>query len=243
MDSQLNVLLVGDSIAKGVTYDGERSRHVLLPENVASLVSKGCSVCVENIAKFGSTIDRATRAFLGRITRADAPKPTHVAIEIGGNDCDYDWKAIARDPYGEHLPNTPPDEFAKKLEELISDVRENELDPVLLNLPPIDSKRYFDYFTGGDREMGESIMKFLGDVEHIYRWQKSYSDRIEAVGSELEVPVIDIRGAFMCQPDYRAFIAQDGLHPNEAGQQIMAQRVLDYINRPRPQDAAFIKRA
>ena len=34
------------------------------------------------------------------------PVPDVAFLECGGNDCDYDWKAISADPDGEHLPQT-----------------------------------------------------------------------------------------------------------------------------------------
>ena len=35
------------------------------------------------------------------------------------------------------------------------------------------------------------------------------------------VPVIDIRSAFLAQPDFRSYLCADGIHPNEAGQKLI----------------------
>ena len=32
-------------------------------------------------------------------------------IGFGGNDIDYNWRAISEHPEEEHLPNTPPEQF------------------------------------------------------------------------------------------------------------------------------------
>ena len=35
------------------------------------------------------------------------------------------------------------------------------------------------------------------------------------------MPVIDIRSAFLAQPDFRSYLCADGIHPNEAGQKLI----------------------
>lgn len=41
------------------------------------------------------------------------------------------------------------------------------------------------------------------------------------VASAAGVPVIDIRSAFLAQPDFRSYLCADGIHPNEAGQKLI----------------------
>lgn len=224
------ILLVGDSIARGVTYDETRSRHVISKETVAGMVERGCTFAIENIAKFGATIDTAARALYRRLSGAGEP-PRAVVIEVGGNDSDFDWDAIAKDPGAEHQPKTRLEDFCATLSEMIASVREKHIRPVLCNLPPIDADRYFAYFTGGDPEKSARILQWLGTVWRIYWWHERYNAAVEHVGEITDTPVINLRRALLEKEDYRIYIAKDGMHPNEEGQRLLAQEAMEYVGR------------
>ena len=100
------LMIFGDSIIKGVTYSGQ-SYHLCQDHDFDTIAAQG--VTVENYARMGATID----AGLKQIDRRLAPcaEDTTVLFCFGGNDCDYDWKAISADPDGEHLPHTPSERF------------------------------------------------------------------------------------------------------------------------------------
>ncbi|MEL7608763.1 MAG: SGNH/GDSL hydrolase family protein [Bacillota bacterium] len=231
MDPFRRVLLVGDSIAKGVTYDASRGRYVLPTENISRLVEKATAFVIENIARFGATVDTAAKDLTRWLKRGGSPRPDVVAIEVGGNDCNFDWEAVARDPKAEHLPKTGIEEFERTLGGMIEEVRAADILPVLCNLPPIDAERYFRYFTGGDPDKGERILEWLGTVGRIYWWHERYSAAVEQVAEAMETPLINVRGALLCEPDYRVFVAADGLHLNEEGQRRVALAVEKYVQR------------
>jgi len=224
------ILLVGDSIARGVTYDENRSRHVILKDSVAGLVERGCTFAIENIAKFGATIDTAAKALYRRLAKIEEP-PRAVVIEVGGNDSDFDWEAIAKDPQANHQPKTKLEDFCATLTEMISSVREKHIRPILCNLPPIDAERYFAYFTGGDAEKGNRILQWLGSIGKIYWWHERYNAAVEYVGEITNTPVINLRRALLQKEDYRLYIAKDGMHPNEEGQRLLAREAIAYVGR------------
>ena len=87
------LMIFGDSIIKGVTYSGQ-SYHLCQDHDFDTIAAQG--VAVENYARMGATID----AGLKQIDRRLAPcaEDTTVLFCFGGNDCDYDWKAISADP-------------------------------------------------------------------------------------------------------------------------------------------------
>lgn len=235
MEFSRRILLVGDSIAKGVVYDASRNRHVLPAENITKLIEKATAFVIENIARFGATVDVAARD-LTRWLKREQQRPDVVAIEVGGNDCNFDWDAVARDPGAEHLPQTGLEEFERTLEGMVGEVRAANITPVLCNLPPIDAERYFRYFTGGDAEKGERILEWLGSVGRIYWWHERYSEAVEEVAESAGVPLINVRGALLREPDYRAFVSADGLHLNQEGQRRVAQAVGRYVQRRFPGD-------
>ena len=97
-----NLKIFGDSIIKGVTYNGQ-SYHLCQEHDFDTLRAQG--VTVENNAKMGATIDAGLKQLDRKLGACDSD--TTVLFCFGGNDCDYDWKAISEDPDGEHLPHTP----------------------------------------------------------------------------------------------------------------------------------------
>ena len=97
-----NLKIFGDSIIKGVTYNGQ-SYHLCQEHDFDTLRAQG--VTVENNAKMGATIDAGLKQLDRKLGSCDGD--TTVLFCFGGNDCDYDWKAISEDPDGEHLPHTP----------------------------------------------------------------------------------------------------------------------------------------
>ena len=94
------LLIFGDSIIKGVTYNGQ-SYHLCQQHDFDALAAQG--ITVENNAKMGATIADGLR----QISRKLKPcaDDTTVLFCFGGNDCDYNWKDISDAPDAEHLPH------------------------------------------------------------------------------------------------------------------------------------------
>lgn len=131
-------------------------------------------VTVENYARMGATID----AGLKQIDRQLAPcaEDTTVLFCFGGNDCDYDWKAISADPDGEHLPHTPSERFIDGYCTAIRKARQAGARVAMTSLPPLEQSRYFSFITKG--LSAENILRWLGDTDHLYRWQEYYNDMV-----------------------------------------------------------------
>ena len=101
--------------------------------------------------------------------------------------------------------------------------------PVLMTLPPIDAERYFTFLVG-DTLSRENIMRWLGDVQQIYRYQEMYSLLIEKVAREYSIRLIDIRSR--CLAERRFFqdmLCEDGLHLTEEGQQFLGEQIADLV--------------
>ena len=56
-------------------------------------------------------------------------------------------------------------------------------------------------------------------------WHERYNLAVFSLGREMDVPVVDITTPFLLRPDYFDFICRDGIHPNEKGHEIMAERL------------------
>ncbi|MBR0597833.1 SGNH/GDSL hydrolase family protein [Sinanaerobacter chloroacetimidivorans] len=216
-----SVCIFGDSVAKGVIFDAAKNKYCLLKESFANLVQKQQNIAITNYARFGCTIT-AGSAILAK-HQSKLNQFDYTILEFGGNDCDFNWQEVSKDPFGAHLCNTPADLFREQYTALIDRVRKNGGNPVLLSLPPIDAKRYFKWISKGLN--AKNIMAFLGEVETIYRWQEMYSNIIQELSLSCKAPMIDIRSVFSEKKDFSDYLCEDGIHPNEKGHQLISEAI------------------
>jgi hypothetical protein len=94
----------GDSVLKGVVYDPARHRYTLLKDSAISMLSRTFKVPFENLSRMGRTAPEALAAMKSMDGAAFRDKL--VVIEYGGNDCDFDWAAVADAPDAPHAPHT-----------------------------------------------------------------------------------------------------------------------------------------
>ena len=190
------LMIFGDSIIKGVTYNGQ-SYHLCQDHDFDTIAAQG--VTVENYARMGATID----AGLKQIDRRLAPcaEDTTVLFCFGGNDCDYDWKAISADPDGEHLPHTPSERFIDGYCTAIRKARQ----------------------VGA--HSAENILRWLGDTDHLYRWQEYYNDMVTQLSRAFGCRLGDLRTEFLKSRVFPSLIGADGIHPTQAGHDLIHQSV------------------
>ncbi|WP_411676566.1 SGNH/GDSL hydrolase family protein [Caproicibacter sp.] len=221
----LSVCVFGDSVSKGVVFDSVLKKYILLRDSFANRISGSFPVMIRNYSKFGCTVTKGMdllRRHWNELSNFD-----YTILEFGGNDCDFDWADISENPEQEHLPKTPVGIFEQKYTELIEQVKRSGSRPVLLTLPPIDAKRYFAWISKGLN--AGAILKFLGDIEHIYRWHERYNLAVCRVAKECSVPLIDISSAFLETHNYQSLLCEDGIHPNENGHRLISGVIGDTI--------------
>ena len=219
------IYLWGDSIGKGVIYDAERQRYCLAPGRCTAIL-RADGLRIECHARMGATIRDGYADFCAAQTRPGGL----VVIEYGGNDCDLDWDAMAAHPACRPEARTPLREFAELTRLFILEARRRQLRPVLAVPPPLLAERYFDWVTRcRDRA---AVLRGLGDVQHIYRWQERYARATAELARELGCPLLDLRAPFLDADDFPALMCADGIHPNEAGQELMARASLARLRRP-----------
>lgn len=181
---------------------------------------------VKNYSMFGCTISKGVSLISRHMKDVDSSDV--VLLEYGGNDSDFDWAAVATAPDEEHLPKTPLNDFVDSYRRIIQNLREQGKKMIMLNLPPIDEKKYFTWIGNGlDRD---NIKKWLGgDIHYIYEFHDGYNTKVGEIASEFGIPLIDIRSEFLRQGNYSDYLCFDGIHPNEKGHALIAQTILDYI--------------
>lgn len=221
------IAIWGDSVLKGVVLEEGKNKYSLLKESSIELVKKELKVIIKNNSKFGLTITKAKRLMDKSLSKQELPN--YLMLELGGNDCDYNWKEISENPYGDYQPNTPLPKFCEILNNMIDDLRSKNIEPILTNLPPLSAKKYFDWF----RKQGlntDNILKWLEDVNRIYKHQEAYSLAVMDIANKKRCDLIDIRTPIIIQKNIDDLICEDGIHPNERAHKIMAHTFLNYIS-------------
>ena len=205
----------GDSIAKGVIYDEGRGRYIVYRDNCLMRLSRENGLAVENFALMGNTSQQALERM-----ECQSLTPGNVAIiEFGGNDCDQDWKAADEHPEQMQKGKVPLEDFGRNILAMVQKVREGGMVPALVTPPPLVSQRYFEWVSKGLNP--SRILSYLGDVEHIYRWQERYALVIRRVAQKENTLLLDVRDLFLSQNRFTDYMCVDGIHPNAKGHALL----------------------
>ena len=224
----MKICILGDSIAKGILYDEEGGRYVTSRDSFAArLADDGAEV--DNFSVFGCTVTKGlqlAQRHQARLAGADV-----VLMDFGGNDCDFHWDDIAAAPDAHHDPNTVMELYLENYTKLIYLIQGSDAMPLVLNLPPIGARRYFDHFSVDMDDAGRAnVIRWLGgDVEYIHRWHRSYNGQLTALTASLHIPFADIRGDFYRSGDYNDFLCRDGIHPTREGQGLIYDRLRSFL--------------
>lgn len=209
----MKVQIYGDSIMKAVLVD-ENYKYRPMSGILLQQLQDETGLETVNRAHFGYTTQKGQV-----ILQKDLSKgldSNAALLEFGGNDCDHNWMEVAADPEGEHLPHTPLQQFLENMQSMAQSLLSSGIQPILMTLPPLDAQRYLDFIgrLGSDTS---AVLRWLGDVQMIYRWQEMYSSAIARLASKLNLPLADVRSRFLSRRDYGSLIARDGIHLTAAG--------------------------
>ena len=213
----MKLQIYGDSIMKAVLVDENYKYRPISKPLLAKLQSE-TGVETVNRAHFGYTAAKG-QTVLQRDLEKGLDCQT-VLLEFGGNDCDFNWSKVAAAPEEDHQPNTPLQTFLQTLQNMVLSLRKAGVQPMLMTLPPLDAQRYLDFIgrLGSDTK---AILRWLGDVQMIYRYQEMYSHSISRLAARLDAPLLDIRSTFLSRRDYGRLIARDGIHLTQAGYELI----------------------
>ena len=237
MEGYTKIEVFGDSLLKGIQVNPTNKRYHVDNHIDVEGIEKAHSLRIKNFSKFGCTITKGFSLIESRLKNNEAFCAA-IVMNYGGNDCDFNWREIAGKPDEEHLPNTPLDVFVDTYYKTIRLLKDNGIRPVLANLPPLDARRFFDWFCNGFCKT--NVLKWLGGVESIYRWQENYSEAVEKVALETGTLLVDIRGSFLKHGRVRRFLCEDGTHPNTEGQKLITEAFFEFIEQSKNQGKILI---
>ena len=73
-------------------------------------------------------------------------------------------------------------------------------------------------------------MKFLeNDKSIIARQQEVFNNKLREIAQETKTTFLDIRTPFLNVKNLDKVYAEDGLHPNEIGQQLIADTIINFF--------------
>ncbi|MGF7145591.1 lysophospholipase L1-like esterase [Anaerotaenia torta] len=218
LEQMIKIGVFGDSILKGIQINPVNKKYYVNNNIDADTLSRKYPIQIQNYSSFGCTVKKGSEQLKKRLEQdlgCDV-----IVMDYGGNDCDFNWKAISENPAGNHLPNTPIELFTEIYCGIIDTLKKKGIIPILTTLPPLEPQRFFDWFCGSLNK--KNILTWLGDISTIYNHQESYSRVIEKIAMETQVPLIDLRGAFLKAGDVKELLCEDGTHPNTLGQKVIA---------------------
>lgn len=225
------VAIFGDSISKGIVYEDGKLRRI--DDCVVNLIADEYGFEIRNFARYGLTLSKLDKKQTVEkfIDETAEEADNYAVLSIGGNDADYDWKAVAQNPFFDHLPNTPVEEFEVLLQNKVKLLISAGIKVILTTIPPVDSKRYFDNVISKIAD-GQKVLEFFdGDVTNISRHQEVYNYSIIKVATQNACPIIDLRTGFLLDRKYLRNYCIDGIHPNELGHKFMAEEVVNSLAR------------
>ncbi len=219
-----SIIAWGDSILKGVVSGGDSKRFDITEKDSLSQACAVLGIELANKSVFGSWMTKTRRA-QDRSLRNGASAQIGI-IESGTNDCDYDWSAVSANPDAEHLQRCPLEEFTRLMEEAVSVARQNKITPVIMIPTPLVPEWWFKNICIGNDEA--AILKFLkaekaAAAMRLYQNQELFSLKAAAIARALDVQIVDVRSEFLAHPNYKTLMCLDGVHPNQAGYDFMAE--------------------
>lgn len=227
----MKLVALGDSIIKGVLVqsEGERSRYSLADKSIVECCAEKLGGESLNLGKMGCTIEAGERILNRYLDKMSGAQ--YVLLEYGGNDSDYNWQEIAEAPEKEHFPRTRLEVFEQVYERVINKIKEMGAIPLVLSLPPMDAERYFAFFSQKWEDgFRANVMRWLGgSTNTIMSGHELYNLATMRVAQRTGVQWIDVTSELLKDHNYRAYLCDDGIHPNERGQRMIAEAVLQSL--------------
>lgn len=226
-----NVTIFGDSIAKGLVL--KKGRPVSLGVNAVDLVAKHFGMNINNKSAFGQTIVRLREKGLvdEYLKKLDKKQRNIVVFCIGGNDSDFWWQEVAKTPLAMHDCKTPLDTFAETYMSLITKLKKKKVQVFVCALPTICSQIFLEHYIASLADKNKVLQFFDGDISNISRHQEVYNNKLREIAAQTKCDFLDIRTPFLQAKNLVKLYDEDGIHPNEVGQRLIANTVINFFEK------------
>jgi len=214
------IVCFGDSVTFGWNIRYDLSYPYLLGKN---LEGKYPEVKVINCGVGGNTI---TDAFARIEKDVLYYKPYLVIINFGLNDGMLKRQAGNIQPTAESLyykkdssyffPQVNISDFDERYRQIINLFKDNNIIVLVLGMSPVT-----DNFPVGQ---GSDFRKKQKDIYLVY------NERIRKIAAENTLDFLNIWEIFSSQRVQDEYIQPDGIHPNEAGQDLISESIFKYLN-------------
>ena len=215
------ITILGDSIPKCLyLHNGKICR---IEYSAVQTLTERLNLSIENLSIFGLTLKKCyEKGIFDRWLQDHKFTGDLLILSLGGNDCDYNWNAVEKNPFAEHYPNTPIPEFERLLHTIIRQAKAVKIKPIFTSLPPIDSQRYFENIISKRADPAQILKFFHGDITNISRHQECYNNAIQKVALSSGCQFLDYRSTLLLKTDYLSYLSDDGIHPNQKGHDAIA---------------------
>lgn len=231
MERLITVEVLGDSILKGVQLDPVTGKYRVDNHIDEAGLARRWGLKITNHSRFGCTAAKASK-LLDRMLKRGLTCDVLV-MDFGGNDCDFKWKEIAARPEEDHPPAFSLKKFLDIYRAMVRKLKEHGVLPVLTTLPPLEPKRFLDWWCRGADE--DTVIRWMGgSICNVYAHQELYSHAVAQLAREESVPLVDIRKKFLEYGHLNETICEDGTHPNFAGQALITAAFDDFLSRNQP---------
>ncbi|KAA0546180.1 SGNH/GDSL hydrolase family protein [Bacillus sp. BGMRC 2118] len=204
------IVSIGDSLTEGVGDETENGGYVGILNN--TFEENDLNITIENLGKRGNRTDQLLERLEKKEIAAAIKDADIVLITIGANDImkvvRSNYTNLRIEPFQEEKIS-----YVERLTAILNKI--NELNP--------DSQIYLIGFYN-------PFELYFSDIEQLEMILDDWNQTGESITKEFDnVYYIPTEDLFASQTD--RLLAADNFHPNISGYKLMAQRVLEYLNK------------
>jgi len=223
----MKIVCFGDSLTRGVSYLKGRAR--IIKDNYPTFLQRFFALDQEEMIVVNKGVFNDNSSLLINRLEKDVllENPNYVLINIGGNDCNFKWDEVAEFPESVHEPIVPVAEYINNIKNIIQKVKEYNITPIILTLPPLDPVRYYEFIAS---KYGHAVSHWISRCGGIEHWHGIYNRQLTKLIEQLHVPFIDVRTNLKKSGDLSEFISDDGIHLNAAGYREMSKIIYQHLS-------------
>ncbi len=221
---EMRIVCFGDSVTRGITFLKGRLR--IIKENYPAMLQQLLGESNGEVLNKGVFNDNSTLMIERLDTDVIEPHPDYVLVEVGGNDCNFDWAEVAKRPDEGHEPIVSLNDYLINLRRIVENLKSAGITPILMTVLPLDPVRYYAQIM---LLHGKNIAHWIATCGGIEHWHGNYNRQLRSLIKEMNVSSIDLRSRFKQAGDLADLLSDDGIHPSKTGYLAMANIIQDAL--------------